>query len=67
MMVRCYLIPMQVDAAAAKGKGGEYRPSFADDLLLAFFRSKMVEVSSIDPLVPSFLQLDLARCFFSMC
>ena len=53
MMVRCYLIPMQVDAAAAKGKGGEYRPSFADDLLLAFFRRKMVEVSSIDPLLPS--------------
>ncbi|XP_066367516.1 uncharacterized protein [Miscanthus floridulus] len=33
----------QVDAAAPPGKGGEYRPSFADDLLLAFFRSKMVE------------------------
>jgi hypothetical protein len=42
---------MQVDAAAAPGKGGEYRPSFADDLLLAFFRSKMVEVSYIDPLL----------------
>ena len=61
------MIWMQVDAAAAPRKGGEYRPSFADGLLLTFFRSKMVEVSSIDPLVPSFLQLDLARCFFSMC
>ena len=38
---------MQVDAAAAPRKGGEYRPSFADGLLLTFFRSKMVEVSSI--------------------
>ena len=66
-MVWCYLVSMQVDAAAAPGKSREYRPSFADDLLLAFFRRKMVEVSSIDPLVPSFLQLDLARCFFSMC
>jgi hypothetical protein len=47
---------MQVDAAAAPEKGGEYRPSFADNLLLAFFRSKMVEVSSIDPLVRSLLQ-----------
>jgi len=37
---------MQVDAAAAPRKGGEYRPSFADGLLLTFFRSKM-EVSSI--------------------
>jgi len=37
---------MQVDAAAAPRKGGEYRPSFADGLL-TFFRSKMVEVSSI--------------------
>jgi hypothetical protein len=47
---------MQVDAAAAAppGKGGEYRPSFADDLLLAFFRSKMVEVSST-PSTDSFL------------
>ncbi|AQK41915.1 Beta-carotene isomerase D27 chloroplastic [Zea mays] len=44
----------QVDAAAVPpGKGGEYRPSFADDLLLAFFRSKMVKASSTpstDPL-----------------
>jgi hypothetical protein len=30
-----------------RGKGGEYRPTFADDLLLAFFWSKMVAVSSI--------------------
>jgi hypothetical protein len=39
----------------APGKGGEYRPSFADDLLLAFFRSKMVKASSTpstDPLFP---------------
>ncbi|OEL19873.1 hypothetical protein BAE44_0019108 [Dichanthelium oligosanthes] len=34
----------QVDAAAAPGKVREYRPSFADDLLLTLFRSKMVEV-----------------------
>jgi hypothetical protein len=27
-------------------KGGKYRPSFFDDLLLAFYSSKMVEVSS---------------------
>jgi len=52
-MVWCYLVSMQVDAAAAPGKSREYRPSFADDLLLAFFRRKMVEVSSIDPLLPS--------------
>ncbi|VAH13822.1 unnamed protein product [Triticum turgidum subsp. durum] len=30
--------------APPSGKGGEYRPSFADDFLLAFFRAKMVEV-----------------------
>jgi len=47
MMVWCYLISMQVNAAAAPGKGGEYQPTFADDLLLTFFWSKMVEVSSI--------------------
>uniref|UniRef100_A0A8R7JWU0 Beta-carotene isomerase D27-like C-terminal domain-containing protein n=1 Tax=Triticum urartu TaxID=4572 RepID=A0A8R7JWU0_TRIUA len=29
--------------APPSGKGGEYRPSFADDFLLAFFRAKMVE------------------------
>jgi hypothetical protein len=40
------LIRLQVDAAPESAKGGEYRPSFYDDLLLAFFRSKMVEVSS---------------------
>ncbi|EMS52196.1 hypothetical protein TRIUR3_11774 [Triticum urartu] len=32
-----------VAAAPPSGKGGEYRPSFADDFLLAFFRAKMVE------------------------
>lgn len=52
---------MQVDAAAVPpGKGGEYRPSFADDLLLAFFRSKMVKASSTpstDPLVPPSSQM----------
>jgi hypothetical protein len=46
---------LQVEAPPSlppSGKGAEYRPSFADDLLLAFFRAKMVEVSSIDPPVP---------------
>ncbi|KXG21216.1 beta-carotene isomerase D27, chloroplastic isoform X2 [Sorghum bicolor] len=46
----------QVDAAAAPpAKGGEYRPSFADDLLLAFFRSKMVEVRVLQSLFPPVL------------
>ncbi|XP_039842780.1 serine/arginine repetitive matrix protein 1-like isoform X2 [Panicum virgatum] len=36
-----------VDAAAAPRKGGEYRPSFADGLLLTFFRSKMVELQKV--------------------
>jgi hypothetical protein len=35
-----------VEAPLPSAKGGEYRPSFADDFLLAFFRAKMVEVSS---------------------
>ncbi|WVZ96079.1 hypothetical protein U9M48_041761 [Paspalum notatum var. saurae] len=46
---------MQVDASAAPGKGREYRPSFADDLLLAFFRSKMVEVRVLQSLFPPLL------------
>ncbi|VAH01750.1 unnamed protein product [Triticum turgidum subsp. durum] len=33
--------------APPSGKGGEYRPSFADDFLLVFFRAKMVEVSEV--------------------
>ncbi|RLM97778.1 hypothetical protein C2845_PM06G08070 [Panicum miliaceum] len=57
MMVWCYLISMQVDAAAAPGKGGEYRPSFADNLLLAFFRSKMVEEVGWDSEKPGYAGL----------
>ncbi|XP_066363065.1 beta-carotene isomerase D27, chloroplastic-like isoform X1 [Miscanthus floridulus] len=49
----------QVDAAAAAppGKGGKYRPSFADDLLLAFFRSKMVEEVGWDSEKPGYAGL----------
>ncbi|KAJ1261449.1 hypothetical protein BS78_09G030300 [Paspalum vaginatum] len=49
----------QVDAApaAASGKGREYRPSFADDLLLAFFRSKMVEEVGWDSEKPGYAGL----------
>ncbi|CAD6334763.1 unnamed protein product [Miscanthus lutarioriparius] len=47
----------QVDAAAPPGKGGEYRPSFADDLLLAFFRSKMVEEVGWDSEKPGYAEL----------
>lgn len=48
----------QVDAAAvAPGKGGEYRPSFADDLLLAFFRSKMVKEVGWDSEKPGYAGL----------
>ncbi|CAL4895861.1 unnamed protein product [Urochloa decumbens] len=47
----------QVDAAAAPGKSGEYRPSFADDLLLAFFRSKMVEEVGWDSEKPGYAGL----------
>ncbi|RCV15363.1 hypothetical protein SEVIR_3G051400v4 [Setaria viridis] len=47
----------QADAAAAPGKGGEYRPSFADDLLLAFFRSKMVEEVGWDSEKPGYAGL----------
>jgi hypothetical protein len=39
---------LQVDTAPEPepANGGKYRPSFFDDLLLAFYWSKMVEVSS---------------------
>ncbi|PAN17083.1 hypothetical protein GQ55_3G100600 [Panicum hallii var. hallii] len=47
----------QVDAAAAPEKGGEYRPSFADNLLLAFFRSKMVEEVGWDSEKPGYAGL----------
>ncbi|CAN6345166.1 unnamed protein product [Urochloa humidicola] len=47
----------QVDAAAAPGKGREYQPSFADDLLLAFFRSKMVEEVGWDSEKPGYAGL----------
>uniref|UniRef100_A0A804RCX2 Uncharacterized protein n=1 Tax=Zea mays TaxID=4577 RepID=A0A804RCX2_MAIZE len=48
----------QVDAAAVPpGKGGEYRPSFADDLLLAFFRSKMVKEVGWDSEKPGYAGL----------
>ncbi|AQK41918.1 Beta-carotene isomerase D27 chloroplastic [Zea mays] len=60
----------QVDAAAVPpGKGGEYRPSFADDLLLAFFRSKMVKASSTpstDPLVPPSTRATAISCQWLM-
>ncbi|KAL5649305.1 hypothetical protein ACJX0J_040114, partial [Zea mays] len=47
-----------VDAAAVPpGKGGEYRPSFADDLLLAFFRSKMVKEVGWDSEKPGYAGL----------
>ncbi|TVU18045.1 hypothetical protein EJB05_34112, partial [Eragrostis curvula] len=51
-----FLIFSQVDAAAAppEKKGGEYRPSFVDDLLLAFFRSKMVEEVGWDSEKPGY-------------
>ncbi|KAL6865362.1 hypothetical protein ACP4OV_016513 [Aristida adscensionis] len=41
-------------AAAAPGKGSEYRPSFVDDLLLAFFRGKMVEEVGWDSEKPGY-------------
>nr|CAB3460098.1 unnamed protein product [Digitaria exilis] len=47
----------QVDAAPAPGKGGEYRPTFADDVLLAFFRSKMVEEVGWDSEKPGYAGL----------
>nr|CAB3463809.1 unnamed protein product [Digitaria exilis] len=47
----------QVDAAPAPGKGGEYRPTLADDVLLAFFRSKMVEEVGWDSEKPGYAGL----------
>ncbi|KAG2616188.1 hypothetical protein PVAP13_3NG154232 [Panicum virgatum] len=47
----------QVDAAAAPGKSRKYRPSFADDLLLAFFRRKMVEEVGWDSEKPGYAGL----------
>ncbi|XBJ15062.1 hypothetical protein VPH35_007039 [Triticum aestivum] len=40
--------------APPSGKGGEYRPSFADDFLLAFFRAKMVEEVGWDSQKPGY-------------
>ncbi|KAF0923109.1 hypothetical protein E2562_003332 [Oryza meyeriana var. granulata] len=43
------------DAASLSGKGSrEYQPSFADDLLLAFFRAKMVEEVGWDSEKPGY-------------
>uniref|UniRef100_A0A452XVT1 Beta-carotene isomerase D27-like C-terminal domain-containing protein n=1 Tax=Aegilops tauschii subsp. strangulata TaxID=200361 RepID=A0A452XVT1_AEGTS len=40
--------------APPSGKGGEYRPSLADDFLLAFFRAKMVEEVGWDSQKPGY-------------
>ncbi|KAM3406899.1 hypothetical protein ACQJBY_000757 [Aegilops geniculata] len=40
--------------APPSGKGGEYRPSFADDFLLTFFRAKMVEEVGWDSQKPGY-------------
>ncbi|GJM94495.1 hypothetical protein PR202_ga11142 [Eleusine coracana subsp. coracana] len=54
--LRCSSPP--VDAEAARpGEGGEYQPSFVDDLLLAFFRSKMVEEVGWDSQKPGYAGL----------
>uniref|UniRef100_A0ACD5W3X8 Uncharacterized protein n=1 Tax=Avena sativa TaxID=4498 RepID=A0ACD5W3X8_AVESA len=53
--LRCSLQP--VEAPPPPGKGGEYRPSFADDLLLAFFRAKMVEEVGWDSQKPGYAGL----------
>ncbi|KAK3137591.1 hypothetical protein QOZ80_5BG0454340 [Eleusine coracana subsp. coracana] len=55
-LLRCSSPP--VDAEAARpGEGGEYQPSFIDDLLLAFFRSKMVEEVGWDSQKPGYAGL----------
>ncbi|KAL6594604.1 hypothetical protein ACP70R_048342 [Stipagrostis hirtigluma subsp. patula] len=56
-LLRCSSPQADAAAAAAPGKGSEYRPSFADDLLLAFFRSKMVEEVGWDSEKPGYAGL----------
>lgn len=46
-----------VEAPLPSAKGGEYRPSFADDFLLAFFRAKMVEEVGWDSQKPGYAGL----------